>query len=150
MVRFRWLGAALVAGSLGSSHSPAQVPARPNLLLITIDTLRADRLGSYGYATARTPVLDALARDGARFADATSHAPLTHPSHAAILTGRYPGAFNIRLNGMDPLPPGAVTLAERLKAAGYQTGAIVASVVLDKSHGLAQGFDAYEIGRAHV
>lgn len=144
MVRFRWLGAALVAGSLGSSHSPAQAPARPNLLLITIDTLRADRLGSYGYAAARTPVLDALALDGARFADATAHAPLTHPSHAAILTGRYPGAFNIRLNGMDPLPPEAVTLAERLKSVGYRTGAVVASVVLDAGSGLHQGFDGYD------
>src|SRR5690606_1040552 len=89
-------------------------------------------------------VLDELARSGIRFADATAHAPLTHPSHAAILTGRYPGAFGIRLNGMDPLPETATTLAERLQAAGYRTGAIVASAVLDEASGLAQGFDEYD------
>ena len=114
------------------------------MLLITVDTLRADRLGSYGYKAAKTPVLDALAASGVRFADASAHAPLTHPSHAAILTGRYPGAFGIRLNGMDPLPAEATTLAERMKAAGYRTGAVVASVVLDQGHGLSQGFDDYD------
>ena len=112
------------------------------MLLVTIDTLRADRVGAYGYAAARTPVLDRLAAEGVRFADATAHAPLTYPSHAAILTGRYPAAFGIRLNGMDPLPAGATTLAERLKAAGYRTGAVVGSVVLERSVGLDQGFDA--------
>jgi arylsulfatase A-like enzyme/Tfp pilus assembly protein PilF len=135
---------ALALTAVWTPSVPARAAAAPNILLITVDTLRADRLGSYGYKTAKTPTLDALGASGVRFSDATAHAPLTHPSHAAILTGRYPGSFGIRLNGMDALPPGAVTLAERLKAAGYQTGAIVASVVLDKSHGLAQGFDAYD------
>ena len=116
----------------------------PNILLVTIDTLRADRLGAYGYAPARTPTLDALAASAVRFADATAHAPLTYPSHVSILTGRYPAAFGVRLNGMDPLPDTAVTIAERLKAAGYRTGAIVGSVVLDQSYGLSQGFDDYD------
>ena len=142
---------ALVAccGLLGLAQGSGSAALGPNVLLITIDTLRADRLGSDGYAAARTPVLDALAREGVRFADATAQAPLTHPSHAAILTGRYPGSFNIRLNGMDPLPADADTLAERLKSAGYHTGAIIGSVVLDASSGLSQGFDDYddEIGR---
>ena len=72
-------------------------------------------------------MLDAAGRgSGVRFADATAHAPLTYPSHAAILTGRYPANFGVRLNGMDPLPAAATTLAERLKAAGYRTGAVVA------------------------
>lgn len=136
--------AGLLLAVAATPSVPAQTPSGPNILLITIDTLRADRLGSYGYAPARTPHLDALAAAGVRFADATAHAPLTHPSHAAILTGRYPGAFGIRLNGMDPLPPDAATLAERVKARGYTTGAIVASVVLDKASGLSQGFDDYD------
>ncbi len=121
-------------------------PAPPNVLLVTIDTLRADRVGSYGYAAAKTPVLDRLSASGVRFADATAHAPLTYPSHVAILTGRYPGSFGIRLNGMNPLPASAITLAERLKGAGYRTGAVVASVVIDRSSGLAQGFDDYDDG----
>ena len=129
------------------STTPAgksQDSSSSNVLLITIDTLRADRLGSYGYAAARTPVLDALASSAVRFADATAHAPLTYPSHVSLLTGRYSGAFGVRLNGMNPLPSSAVTIAERLKARGYQTGAVVASVVLDQSYGLNQGFDDYD------
>ena len=114
------------------------------MLLVTIDTLRADRLGVYGHKAARTPVTDALAARGVRFADATAHAPLTHPSHAAIMTGRYPGAFGIKLNAMTPLPSEAVTLAERFQAAGYATGAIVASVILDEAYGMGQGFQSYD------
>lgn len=140
----RFVFAAMCAALLVTPLVPAQTPSVPHILLITIDTLRADRLGSYGYTQARTPVLDRLAASGVRFADATAHAPLTHPSHAAIMTGRYPGAFGIRLNGMDPLPDDATTLAEWLKEAGYRTGAIVASVVVDRSSGLAQGFDHYD------
>ena len=128
--------------------SPAPIPAQtasgPNVLLVTIDTLRADRLGAYGYARAQTPTLDALAASGVRFADATAHAPLTYPSHVSILTGRYPGALGVRLNGMDPLPDSASTVAERLKSAGYRTGAVIGSVVLDQSYGLGQGFDDYD------
>lgn len=123
----------------------AQVrPDPPDILLITIDTLRADRVGAFGYAQARTPVLDRLAAEGVRFDDATAHAPLTYPSHVSILTGRYAGAFGVRLNGMDPLPESATTIAETLKAAGYRTGAVVGSVILDESYGLAQGFDEYD------
>jgi arylsulfatase A-like enzyme/Tfp pilus assembly protein PilF len=121
-----------------------QAPSRPNILLVTIDTLRADRVGAWGYAAAHTPVLDRLAATGARFSDATTHAPLTYPAHAAILTGRYPAAMGVRLNGMDPLPAGIVTLAERFKSAGYRTGAVVASVILSRAAGLSQGFDDYD------
>ena len=122
----------------------AQEAPRPNILLVTIDTLRADRVGAYGYAAARTPTLDRLASEGVRFADATAHAPLTLPAHAAILTGRYPGALDIRANGVGRVPESAVTLAERLKGAGYETGAVIASAILDRSYGLAQGFDDYD------
>jgi choline-sulfatase len=135
---------AVCAVVLVASSAPAGGQPSRNILLITIDTLRADRLGAYGYAQARTPVLDGLAATGVRFTDATAHAPLTYPAHVSILTGRYPGAFGVRLNGMDPLPSSAVTLAEQLKAAGYQTGAVIGSVVLDQSYGLAQGFDDYD------
>lgn len=121
-----------------------QRPAMTGVLLVTIDTLRADRVGAYGYEPARTPVLDALAARGVRFADATAHAPLTHPAHASIMTGRYPGAFGIKLNGMTPLPADAVTLAERFQAAGYATGAVVGSVILDEAYGMGQGFQSYD------
>ena len=124
--------------------APAPAAAPRGVLLVTIDTLRADRVGAYGHGAARTPVLDALAARGVRFADATAHAPLTHPSHAAIMTGRYPGAFGIRLNGMTPLPDEAVTVAERFRAAGYDTGAVVASVILDEAYGMSQGFASYD------
>lgn len=136
-------GACAIVLALSGSATQTS-PSSPNVLLITIDTLRADRLGSYGHGPAATPVLDALAASGVRFVDATAHATLTHPSHAAILTGRYPGHFGIRSNGMDPLPANTVTLAERLKTAGYHTGAVVGSVVLDKAFGLSQGFDRYD------
>ena len=145
VVRRLAVGCAAYAATLASSSLvPAQAPAGPDILLVTIDTLRADRVGAYGYASARTPVLDSLSASGVRFADATAHAPLTYPSHVSILTGRYAGAYGVRLNAMDPLPASAVTIAERLKGAGYRTGAIVGSVVLDQSYGLAQGFDDYD------
>jgi arylsulfatase A-like enzyme/Tfp pilus assembly protein PilF len=127
----------------GASQQPTS-RARPDILLVTIDTLRADRLGAYGYRPAKTPTLDRLATEGVRFADATAHAPLTLPSHVAILTARYPGTFGLRLNGMGTLPESAVTIAEQLKSAGYHTGAVVASAVLNAAYGLNQGFDDYD------
>lgn len=135
---------AAVAGPASGQAPSGRAPAIRGVLLVTIDTLRADRIGAHGHRGARTPVLDALAARGVRFADATAHAPLTHPSHAAIMTGRYPGAFGIRLNGMTPLPGEAMTVAERFRAAGYDTGAVVASVVLDEAYGMSQGFASYD------
>jgi len=88
---------------------------RTNLLLVTLDTVRADRLGSYGYAQAATPALDQLAREGVRFADATTQAPLTGPAHVAPLTGTYPSRYGIRDNGSTPLPAEAVILAQTLQ-----------------------------------
>ena len=76
----------------------------PNVLLITIDTVRADHIGAYGYAKAATPVLDRLAREGVRFADATTQAPLTGPAHAALLTGLYPARIGVRDNATTPVP----------------------------------------------
>jgi choline-sulfatase len=118
-------------------------PSRPNVLLVTVDTLRADRLGSYGYAAAATPELDALAAAGARFESATAVAPLTAPSHASILTGLTPPRHGVRDNGQ-ALGPGAPTLAEALRSAGYVTGAFVSGFPLDRRFGLGRGFDEYD------
>ena len=114
-----------------------------NLLLISIDTLRADHLGSYGYAPARTPHLDALAARGLRFAQATTVVPLTLPAHASLMTGTFPGFNGVRDNGGFYLPDNQVTLAETLRGRGYRTGGFVGSFVLDSRWGIGQGFDRY-------
>lgn len=145
IVQSRWLMGGVAALLLAFAPSRGALGAgRLNVLLVTVDTLRADRIGVYGYTRAHTPTLDGLARVGVRFADASAHAALTYPAHASILTGRYPGAFGLRLNGMHPLPGSATTIAERFAGAGYRTAAIVASAVLDQSYGLNQGFDLYD------
>ena len=117
---------------------------RPNVLLITIDTLRADRLGCYGYGLAHTPAVDGLARDGVRCTDAATSAPITLPAHTSIMTGLYPPAHGVRDNGNYTLGPEATTLAERLKPAGWRTGAFVSAAVLARRYGLDQGFDVYD------
>jgi choline-sulfatase len=117
---------------------------QPNLLLITLDTTRADHLGCYGFGLARTPVIDRLAAAGVRCADAITAAPITLPSHATIMTGLYPPAHGVRDNGTYALGNDAVTLAERLKGAGYRTQAIVSALVLNRRYNLAQGFDGYD------
>ena len=99
---------------------------RPNVLLVTIDTLRADAVGCYGSEAGPTPHLDALAARGVRFETAWSVTPLTTPSHATMLTGTYPGTHGIRSNGRLALGEDAVTLAELLSEAGYTTAAAVA------------------------
>ena len=114
-----------------------------NLLLVSIDTLRADHLGSYGYAPARTPHLDALAARGLRFGQATTVVPLTLPAHASLMTGTFPGYNGVRDNGGFYLPDGQVTLAETLRDHGYRTGGFVGSFVLDSRWGIGQGFDRY-------
>jgi arylsulfatase A-like enzyme/Flp pilus assembly protein TadD len=116
---------------------------RPNLLLITIDTLRADHLGSYGYAGVKTPILDALAREGVRFKNAFSPVPLTLPAHCSILTGTYPTFHGVHDNSGFVLSASQVTLAEVLKGAGYRTAAFVGAFVVDSKFGLGQGFDYY-------
>src|SRR5262249_8314220 len=95
---------------------------RPNVLIVTIDTLRADRLGCYGFGLAHTPAVDRLAREGVRCTNAASSAPITLPAHCSIMTGLYPPAHGVRDNGNYALGSEAVTLAERLQAAGYHTG----------------------------
>jgi choline-sulfatase len=122
--------------------SPTTSRAR-HLVIVTIDTLRADHVGAYGYAAASTPHLDALARDGAMALSASAHVPLTRPSHVTLLTGRLPGETGIRDNFAPVILPQVPLLAEVLKKAGFATGAFVSSVVLDSSAGFDRGFDVY-------
>ncbi len=117
-------------------------PAR--LLLVTLDTTRADRVGCYGCAAARTPTIDALAARGVLYEQAWSSAPVTLSAHATILTGVYPCAHGVRENGAFELAPSARLLSEALKESGFRTGAFVASFVLDPRFGLDQGFDVYD------
>lgn len=114
-----------------------------NLLLITLDTTRADRIGCYGYNPAATPTLDALAARGVLFENAFAQVPLTLPSHCSILTGRYPREHGVRDNARNALAPSFPTLATVFKEHGYQTAAFVASFVLDSRFRLDRGFDAY-------
>jgi arylsulfatase A-like enzyme/Flp pilus assembly protein TadD len=115
-----------------------------NLLVITIDTLRADRVGAYGYRGARTPHLDQLAAEGVVFEDAISQVPVTLPSHASLFTGLVPPTHGVRDNTYFRLDADARTLAEILKERGYETAAFVSAFVLDRSFGLDQGFDVYD------
>ena len=126
---------------LGCSRSPNAAQAR-NLVLITIDTLRADHVGAYGYARAHTPALDGLARSGVMFERAYAAAPITLPSHATMLTGRYPPGHGARDNGMR-VNGDVPTLATQLKALGFRTAAFVAAFPLDHQFGLDRGFDVY-------
>lgn len=115
-----------------------------NVLVITLDTTRADRLGAYGYRRARTPNLDRLAREGVLFSDCYASVPLTLPSHSSLFTGRYPIATNVRNNGNYFLPEGETTLAEVLRDRGYDTRAVIAAFVLLSKFGLNQGFATYD------
>ena len=117
---------------------------KPPILLITIDTLRADRLGAYGNGSIETPNLDRIAAEGILFSQASATVPLTLPSHASILTGKYPFIHGVRDNGDFVLPASIPTLAERLRANGYETGAFVGSYVLASRFGLNRGFDTYD------
>jgi choline-sulfatase len=117
---------------------------RPNVVLVTLDTTRADRLGVMGHAPSRTPVLDALAARGVVYERAYASVPLTLPSHATMLTGLEPPRHRLHDNGRLPLPAEIPTVAERLAAAGYETGAFVAAFVLDSAFGLDRGFARYD------
>jgi choline-sulfatase len=126
----------------GCAPSQPQHSQARNLVLITIDTLRADRLGAYGYTRGRTPVLDTLAKAGTTFDRAYAAAPITLPSHATILTGRYPPGHGSRDNGMR-VAADVPTIATTLHEAGVKTAAFVAAFPLDHQFGLNRGFDAY-------
>ena len=129
-----------------SATTPARVDSarRDNLLLITLDTTRADRLGCYGYPRAKTRYLDRLAAEGVRFEYALSPAPITLPAHASIFTGLYPPGHGVRNNGNFYLGDAHQTLATVLQKQGYRTAAFVSSFILDRRYGLAHGFDLYD------
>jgi len=121
----------------GTSRRP------PSVLLVSVDTLRADRIGSYGYKAAATPVIDALAARGLRFEHAATVAPLTLPAHSSLLTGTFPAFHGVRDNGSFYVGDELTTLAEALHTRGYRTGGFVGAYVLDHRWGIAQGFDRY-------
>ena len=114
-----------------------------SLLIITLDTTRADRIGSYGFDAIETPNLDRLASEGVLFEQAESVAPLTLPAHSSIFTGQFPPAHGVRDNGGFYLGEEKVVLAELLREAGLRTGGFVGAFVLDSKWGIAQGFDTY-------
>ena len=115
----------------------------PNVLLLTLDTTRADALGAYGAKGARTPVLDGLAARGVRWAQAITPTPLTLPAHSSLFTGLAPPEHGVRANGSDVLSRKIPTLAEAYGSRGYATAGFVASTVLDRNFGLARGFGSY-------
>jgi arylsulfatase A-like enzyme/cytochrome c-type biogenesis protein CcmH/NrfG len=130
-------------GWTSGKKAPTRAGLRPNLLLITVDTLRPDHIGCYGYGTAQTPNIDSLAKDGIRFDQAYTPVPITLPSHTVMLTGTYPmvsGMHDFSGNNLNPAQP---TLATVLRAQGYDTGAVIAAAVLDRRFGLNRGFDFY-------
>ena len=147
--RSRAARAAMVALAVGALSVAAIALSRslrrprPNLLVVTIDTLRADHVGAYGYAAAETPVMDALAGRGARFANALSAVPLTGPAHATIFTGQYPPVHGVRDNVAFPLDARRPTLASILRARGYRTAAFVAALPVAAAFGFGQGFDHF-------
>ncbi|PWT91831.1 MAG: hypothetical protein C5B54_04570 [Acidobacteria bacterium] len=128
----------------------AAASARYNVLLISIDTLRADHLGCYGYSKT-TPAIDALAAKAVVFEQAISQVPLTLPSHCTIMTGQYPNQHGVRNNENFVLPASSKTLASVFRENGYNTGAVVGSFSLDSIFGINQGFQFYEdqIGKSH-
>lgn len=154
LVAVAGLGCALASESDAASNATAvAVAVRPQedappvperILLVTIDTLRWDAVGSYGSGRVATPALDALASRGVRFDYAVAHATLTLPSHSSILTGLDPSRHGVQDNSGFRLPAEIDTVAERLAASGYETGAFVAAFPLDSQFGLAQGFDVYD------
>jgi arylsulfatase A-like enzyme/cytochrome c-type biogenesis protein CcmH/NrfG len=128
-----------------SATAPAAVQLKPlNVVLITVDTLRADRLHAYGYDKVSTPVLDRLAREGALFENAFAQSPLTPPSHASIFTGTYPTVHHVRNTGGFVLQSSSRTLASILEEQGWDTAAFVGASVLKKAFGFSQGFRVYD------
>ena len=123
---------------------PLDLANAPNVLLITLDTTRADRLGCYGYEYGNTPTMDALATEGVLVERAYAHVPLTLPSHATILSGVHPPGHGLHVNFQGALPAELPTLAERFHGAGYRTAAVVSAWVLDESFGLGRGFEVYD------
>jgi arylsulfatase A-like enzyme/Flp pilus assembly protein TadD len=148
--RKRWLAAALAAAFVfgacrrQDSRAAAVSSPRPDVLLITVDTLRADALGYSGNARAATPYIDRLASEGRAYLQAHAHNVMTLPSHANILTGRYPYEHGVRDNDGFRLDPRTPTMATLLRSAGYSTAAVIGAFPLDARFGLDRGFETYD------
>jgi arylsulfatase A-like enzyme/Tfp pilus assembly protein PilF len=127
-----------------SGSSATTKPSRPSVLLISLDTVRADHLGCYGYSRIETPNIDRLAADGIRFANAYTQVPITLPAHVTLLTGTYPMFNGVRDFTSPGLPASVPTLAEILRRQGYHTAAFVSSFVLNSMWGLDRGFELYD------
>ena len=138
------MGPACAQAPAAAKKPVVRRPTSPNVVLITIDTVRADHLGYAGYQNIQTPTLDSLAHDGIVFDRAISQVPLTWPSHAVILTGTYPFQNGVQDFTGQPLDAHFRSVAQAFKQSGYSTGAVVSAFVLDKSWGLARGFDFYD------
>jgi arylsulfatase A-like enzyme/predicted Zn-dependent protease len=137
------LGTVLAAVG-GWRYARASAPVSGPIVLVSIDTLRADHLPAYGYKKVKTPALDALAADGVVFERAYSHAPQTLPAHAALLSGQLPFENGIRDNVGFTVKPGLRMLPQMLRDRGFTTGGVVSSYVLRKDTGIAQGFDFFD------
>jgi arylsulfatase A-like enzyme/Flp pilus assembly protein TadD len=146
MSRTQTIAGALAAIFLFVAPPLSAADNTPNLLLITLDTVRADYLSCNGSKKVQTPQLDRLARGGVNFTRARTSVPLTLPAHASIMTGNYPPVHGVRDNGSYRLPEEQLTLAEVLNEHGYEAAAFIGAFVLDRDFGLAQGFDVYDEG----
>jgi choline-sulfatase len=141
------LALALLASTAGCSRQPTAEPTSfpgAPVVLISIDTLRADHLPAYGYRAGSTPAIDRLAKAGLVFEEAYSQTPLTLPSHATLLSGRLPVHHGVRDNIGYAVSPSERTLAARFKAAGYATGGAVSAYVLRHQTGIGAGFDFFD------
>lgn len=136
--------AAVLAAGVGCRGRSSGPFSEASVVLVSIDTLRSDRLGIHGYTKGSTPALDALAREGVVFESVWSHCPLTLPAHASMFTGLLPPRHGVRDNMGFTLEPTHRTLATRFKQAGFATGGAVSAYVLRRATGIAQGFDAYD------
>ena len=138
-IGYRLLSAPTAAPDIASLRGDRQM----NVVLVTLDTTRADHIGAYGFDDIETPAFDGLANEGVTFLRAYSPTPLTLPSHTSLMSGTYPPYHGVRDNGAFVAPDNLETLGELFRDAGYRTGGFVSSFVLDGRFGLAQGFDTY-------
>jgi choline-sulfatase len=138
-----WLIRGALVGSLAAGTTTCAPRPPTNLVIVTLDTTRADRLSAYGFQSVSMPALDRLAREGVVFRQAMTVTPLTLPAHCSLLTGLYPPHHGVRDNADPPLDPAHLTLAEFLHGRGLRTAAFVAARVLASDRGLARGFDVY-------
>ncbi|HXV62534.1 MAG TPA: sulfatase-like hydrolase/transferase, partial [Vicinamibacteria bacterium] len=145
-LRLLWLVPPLVVAAIVVMvlHPAEITPRKLNVIIVTADTLRADKLGAYGNTAVETPHIDRIGSEGIVFEQAVTAAPVTLPSHASIFTGTYPPAHGVRDNGGAALSSDRTTLAEVLRSEGYATGAFIGAFVLSSRWGLDQGFDQYD------